>query len=38
MNLIKSISQTYLTEILGVKKPTVLMVRSPGMWEISKED
>jgi phosphoglycerate dehydrogenase-like enzyme len=42
MNLIKSISQTYLTEILGIKKPKVLLIGKPFMikesWKITEAD
>lgn len=38
MNLITTLSSTYLTEIAGVKRPKVLLVTAPNMWGMTPGD
>jgi len=38
MNWITNVSSVYLTEIAGVKRPKILLVTMPGMWDMTPTD
>lgn len=38
MNWIHSLSKTYISEVLNIKKPKVLLISFPKMWDINDDD